>query len=1047
MSPRFWIRLARNFLPAALIISALGGIFYLVESTENETVLIENEKDHLHSGVQAVNRALLTLARDNRYLANSLPLAKVIAPGPETLEYAARDFAAFIDAKRVYSKVRWIDEAGMERARVDLVAGRAQVVPPDRKESKAGRYYFDEAMETQRGEVYLSRLDLEIEHGLIEQPYHPVLRAAVPLFDRQQRRGIAIVTYEVRDLFQRVEHVASSREGRWMLLDQQGYWLRSPDPDEEFGFMLPHGTNMATRHPQAWRKIKAPETGHFKDKAGDLWLFETIHPYQAVADGATPRDTLAWKMVKHVDAATLAATHKSLQRQTAALIATVLALALLISLRLSGSQLVKEQHEANLQRALDELGQQKFALDQHAIVAITDLQGRITYVNDKFCEISKYGREELLGQDHRLLNSGYHDAGFFRDMYQTIGQGKVWHGDICNRAKDGNLYWVNTTIVPLLDGERKPQAHIAIRTDITHAKLHEERLRIAAIAFETQEAIVVTDAQARIVSVNRSFERLTGYSAAEAIGQNPRILQSGKHDADFFKNMWDSLHKHGSWSGEMWDKRKDGTTYPKWLTITTVRNEADEITHYVAIFLDITERKRAEEEIHRLAYYDTLTQLPNRRLLMDRLDQAIVASQRSSHYGALLFMDLDNFKILNDTKGHDVGDMLLVEVAHRLRQCVRETDTVARLGGDEFVVLLQDLSSSEILAGNQVRVVVEKIIDAINAPYLLQQHEHHTSPSIGACLFHDRGVSVDELLKRADTAMYQAKAAGRNAMHFFEESMQTQLESRAALERELRYALAKEELQLYYQLQVDDERKVIGAEVLLRWINEERGFVSPAQFIPLAEDTGLILPIGQWVLETACLQLKQWQLSPETRHLQLAVNVSARQFRQANFVRQVQETLEKNGADPALLKLELTESLVLVNLEDAIRKMNELKGLGVQFSMDDFGTGYSSLSYLKLLPLNQIKIDQSFVRDIVVDKSDAVIVKTIIDMSKNFGLEVIAEGVETEDQLTILQDNGCMAYQGYLFSKPVPEKEFESLVRKMSVPAQAQADKIPGPDI
>ncbi|BBJ00248.1 hypothetical protein FGKAn22_19400 [Ferrigenium kumadai] len=1152
MSSRFWSRLARNFLPAALLICALGGIFYVSESSDDEVTLIENEKDHLHAGVETTQRILLSLARDTQYLAHSQPLAKALAnPDATMLDNAASDFAAFIDAKRIYNKIRWIDQTGMERVRVEWVAGKARTAPLGQTENKRQRYYVDEAMKLKHGEVYLSRLDLEIENGQIEKPYHPVLRAATPLFGpHQQRLGIAIVTYEAEDLFQRIAQVANTDESNWMLLEQQGHWLHSPVASDEFGFMLSARPSMAERYPQAWKKISTASTGHFKDEAGGLWLFETIHPYQAIAEGAVSDSGLAWKLVKHIDAATLSTSHKSMRRQTAALIAMLLALALLISASLSRSQLSQELHETELHRTLNELGQQKFALDQHAIVAITDVRGTITYVNDKFCAISKYTREELLGQNHRMLKSGYHDAGFFRDMYQAIVGGEVWHGDICNRAKDGSIYWVNTTIVPLLDEGHKPKAYIAIRTDITHTKLHEdmleeaqrlgrighweldlttnrltwsdevfrifeidpqrfeasyesflalihpedrkmvnqsyqdsvanqgeydiehrlqfpdgrikwvkergtthydqngkpllslgtvqdisqqkateEKLRIAAIAFETQEAIVVTDAQARIISVNRSFERLTGYTAAEAIGQNPRILQSGKHDADFYKTMWESLSEYGSWSGEMWDKRKDGLVYPKWLNITSVRNEENEVTHYVAIFMDITERKRAEEEIHRLAYYDTLTQLPNRRLFMNRLDQAISASHRSSQHGALLFMDLDNFKILNDTKGHDVGDMLLVEVANRLRLCVRETDTVARLGGDEFVILLQDLSSSEILAGNQVRVVGQKIIEAINAPYILKQHEHHTSPSIGACLFRERGISADELLKRADTAMYQAKAAGRNAMHFFEASMQIQLESRAALEKELRHALAKDELQLYYQLQVNNKRRIIGAEVLLRWINPERGFISPAQFIPLAEETGLILPIGQWVLETACQQLKRWEAAPETRYLQLAVNVSARQFRQADFAKRVQETLKMTGVNPALLKLELTESLVLVNVEDTIQKMNELKNVGVQFSMDDFGTGYSSLSYLKRLPLSQIKVDQSFVRDIVIDKSDAVIVKTIIDMSKNFGLDVIAEGVETEEQLEILQNNGCSAFQGYLFSKPVPAKEFESLVK------------------
>ncbi|HZW24322.1 MAG TPA: EAL domain-containing protein, partial [Gallionella sp.] len=453
-----------------------------------------------------------------------------------------------------------------------------------------------------------------------------------------------------------------------------------------------------------------------------------------------------------------------------------------------------------------------------------------------------------------------------------------------------------------------------------------------------------------------------------------------------------------------------------------------ETTNYVAIFMDISERKRAEEEIQRLAFYDTLTELPNRRLLMDRLIQSLIASERSGSFGALLFMDMDNFKILNDTQGHDVGDMLLIEVANRLKSSVRESDTVARLGGDEFVVILQGLGSSELLAANMAEDIAEKIVAALSEPYFLGAHEHHSSVSIGVGLFHGRGTTVDELLKRADTAMYQAKSAGRNAVRFFETDMQRAVESRAMLETALRQALAKEELQLYYQMQVDREQRIVGAEALLRWINEERGFVSPAQFIPLAEESGLILPIGLWVLETACRQLQKWQNAPETRHLQLAVNVSARQFRQPNFVAQIGELLKKYGIDPTLLKLELTESIVLTDVEETVQKMLALKQFGVQFSMDDFGTGYSSLSYLKQLPLNQIKIDQSFVRDIVVDKSDAIIVKTIIDMSLNFNLEVIAEGVESEEQLEILKKNGCQAFQGYLFSKPVPLTEFETQI-------------------
>jgi len=560
----------------------------------------------------------------------------------------------------------------------------------------------------------------------------------------------------------------------------------------------------------------------------------------------------------------------------------------------------------------------------------------------------------------------------------------------------------------------------------------EQQLRIAATAFETQEGILISDLDHRIIRVNSAFTRLTGYSAAEAIGQTPDLLKSGLHDEDFYASMWETIAREKYWQGEIRSRRKNGEVYLAWLTTTAVVSDDDDhATHYVSVFSDITLRKQAEEQIHQLAFFDPLTKLPNRRLLVDRLRQTMTAGVRKQDYGAILFIDLDNFKILNDTKGHDVGDQLLTEIARRLQDCVRGADTVARLGGDEFIVMLEGLGDEVEQASAQAGAVGEKIRSSLNRPCRLGDIEHHSSCSIGISLFRDHEITVDDLLKRADTAMYEAKAAGRNTLRFFDPSMQAALENRSTLEVDLRQAIFQQQFSLFFQIQVNSGGLPIGAEVLLRWVHPTRGVVLPGEFIALAEDTGLILPIGHWVLETACAQIKAWDETPQA-NLQLSINVSARQFHQMNFVDQVREVLAKTGAEPSRLKLELTESVVLDSISDTIAKMHDLKQLGVRFSMDDFGTGYSSLSYLTQLPLDQLKIDRSFVHNIGSKQTDAVIVQTIIGMGTSLGMEVIAEGVETEAQHAFLLRAGCLAYQGYYFGKPLPLEDFEHVVRSAS---------------
>ena len=539
------------------------------------------------------------------------------------------------------------------------------------------------------------------------------------------------------------------------------------------------------------------------------------------------------------------------------------------------------------------------------------------------------------------------------------------------------------------------------------------------------------DADLRYRGCNSAFAHDAGLDSPDEVLGKDDFALCWKEQAEHYRTVDLQVMESGKPRLAFEEFQTTPTGALIWLRTSKVPmyDSTGKVTGILGIYDDITRQKQDEAQIRQLAFYDPLTQLPNRRLLADRMQQASSASLRSGRYGALMLLDLDQFKTLNDTEGHSVGDQMLAETAQRLQESVRDGDTVARLGGDEFVVLLEALSTNLNEASIKAEMIAEKIRDKLSEPYWIRDSEHLTTPSIGIAMFRGHQNSQEDLFIHADTAMYQAKARGRNTICFFDPEMQSSIELRSEMEKMLRGALARDELLLYYQMQVDDAGCAIGAEVLLRWQHPAWGMVSPAQFIPVAEESGLIQSIGQWVLESACAQIARWQDDPQFGHLTVAVNVSARQFRQSSFVAQVKSVLDTSGIDPGKLKLELTESLVLDNVEDSISKMTQLRALGVIFSMDDFGTGYSSLTYLKRLPIDQLKIDQSFVRDITTDQSDAAIVQTIIAMARSLELDVIAEGVETEQQIDFLKQRNCHAFQGYFFGRPVPIEEFEQQLR------------------
>lgn len=741
---------------------------------------------------------------------------------------------------------------------------------------------------------------------------------------------------------------------------------------------------------------------------------------EAIAASWRYLPALGWGMVVKIDRAEALAALHARQRTTILAFSIFLLVSALAALLL-GRRFIRSESIIAAQEALYR-GMFNSMNDGVVLYRPDETGTRFTIldINPAGEKITCVRRQNILGKHAGEVFPGLEASGILPAFRRVTRTGVVESVKL-TRYQDSRLeLWVENDVLRLPGGEI-----LSVFKDVTERHRAEEALQLYANIFEhSGEAIMVTDHANRIIEVNPAFTRQTGYALEEIRGKNPRLLSSGRTPEETYQLMWTALQETGYWQGELWDRNRDGEVYPKWASISAIRDENDVLTHYIASFTDISERKAAEARIEHLAHHDSLTGLFNRYNLEIRLSQAVLSARREHECLAVMFIDLDRFKVINDTLGHQVGDLLLVEVAQRLRACIRESDIAARQGGDEFVVVLSAMSGPEDASN-----VASKILQTLSLPYQIGADVLHSTPSIGISVFPEDGEDAGTLMKNADTAMYHAKAQGRNNLQYFTAAMNDAANERLLLERELREAIDAGQLLLHYQPQfaandTQETARPVAVEALVRWAHPERGLISPARFIPVAEETGLIIPIGDWVLREACRQLAEWKtlgIGPR----RVAVNLSAHQLRNPDLVVSVASTMAQYGLSRDELELEITESVAMTDPEAAVEKLRALRDLGVTLAIDDFGTGYSSLAYLKRLPIQVLKLDREFVRDIEVDENDAAISAATLALAHSLGLQVVAEGIETPGQSQFLRQHGCDLLQGYLYGKPCPAAEWK----------------------
>lgn len=1013
-----------------LLIAMTVGLLVLYLSASNQlSHLMADERSYLdHSRVlidremRALSNDLLTLSHDERI--------RLFAANPEQ---ESQPVVGDILANRLryspdYQQLRFFNAEGHEVIRVGRSGDRIVTFDGAALREGASHPYVRHAMQIAEGSVYVSRLDLSVEDGTIKRPFRPLIRLATPIYEGERGvQGVLVLSYSATQMMTTLEELLSRQEGSPLLLDGEGRWLYSRDHIQWWESLLGADQRFSLDNPEVWSTMQVDGSGEVRGDDGVL-MYRAIAPFPAMGPDreAVSEPEERWFLVSRIQPERLllermAAMASSGLGLLLALV-SVLACALVARLRITqieGLDALRksEEHARGLLEGAPDA------------ILLLDAELNCVEANQQACHLFGQPREALVGHSMRQMVGGleraFHGGGSGRD------NGVVGHvSEVIIENPDGRKIPVEVSSRFLTDGYWQ-----GFLRDVSDRKESERgRLRAEAVFLNTSEGIIITNSQGSILDVNPAFLDISGYTRSELIGQNPSIQQSGRHGRDFYRNLWQSLEQTGSWIGEIWNRRKNGEVYAAWENIACVRDEEGRVENYIAIISDISTLKEAESKLVQLANEDSLTGLLNRRAFGGALEHAIDRAQRHGYPLALLYLDLDRFKLINDTLGHEVGDRLLQKVAQIIRDCVRSEDVVARLGGDEFTVLAENIASPEDAA-----VIAQALSRALENPVMLEGQEFVIPASIGIALYPRDAVSTSELARAADTAMYRAKSKGRSTYEFYTSEMTNQAVIRFETEAALRQALINQELELHYQPQwALDGVSVIGVEALIRWQHPERGLLAPGGFIPVAEESNLINEIGSWVIEEACRQFAEW-MSQGLPPIKLAINLSGRQLIYGNVPEVFRTSLARyGGVVPAsAFEFEVTET-ILQSGSKAVAELQELQEMGAEIAIDDFGKGYSSLGHLSQLPVDTLKIDQGFVKGLPDHDTNVAIVRAVISMAHSMGLKVIAEGVEEPGQLLFLQSLNCDFGQGYLFCKPVVAAEIYELVMasRIEIPFQ-----------